>query len=55
MTHVDPKTTLVGDAHGGRAHREVLMKQLALSGKLRVLGTVGTTSANQTHAPRAVT
>ena len=32
-----------------------MVKQLALSGKLRVLGTVGAISADETHAPRTVT
>ena len=32
-----------------------MVEELALSGELSVPGTVGTISANETHAPRAVT
>ena len=31
-----------------------MMEKLALPGKLRIPGTVGTTSANKTHATRTV-
>ena len=55
MTRVDRKAALVGDTHRGRARWEVLVKKLALSGKLRVLGTIWTTSANQAHAARTIT